>query len=92
MVKKTAKKKTKTKAKTTAKATAKAKKKTSRKTASKKKPVNMIISKSRTKATAGINVSGDFYSALDEAVRNMIWSAEQRATQNGRRTLRPHDL
>ncbi len=86
MVKKTAKKKTKAKAKP------KAKKKTSRKKASKKKPINMIISKSRTKATAGINVSGDFYNALDEAVRSMIWSAEQRATQNGRRTLRPHDL
>lgn len=84
MVKKTAKKKTKAKAKPKAKA----KKTTSRK----KKPVNMIISKTRTKATAGINVSGDFYSALDEAVRAMIWSAEQRATQNGRRTLRPHDL
>jgi hypothetical protein len=84
MVKKTAKKKTKAKAKPKAKA----KKTTSRK----KKPVNMIISKTRTKATAGINVSGDFYSALDKAVRAMIWSAEQRATQNGRRTLRPHDL
>jgi len=88
--KKTAKKKTKAKAKPKAKA--KAKKTTSRKTTRKKKPVNMIISKTRTKATAGINVSGDFYSALDEAVRTMIWSAEQRATQNGRRTLRPHDL
>lgn len=88
MVKKTAKKKTKAKAKPKAKA----RKTTSRKTTRKKKAVNMIISKTRTKATAGINVSGDFYSALDEAVRAMIWSAEQRATQNGRRTLRPHDL
>jgi hypothetical protein len=70
MVKKTAKKKTKAKAKPKAKA----KKTTSRKTTRKKKPVNMIISKTRTKATAGINVSGDFYSALDEAVRAMIWS------------------
>ena len=58
MVKKTAKKKTKAKAKPKAKA--KAKKTTSRKTTRKKKPVNMIISKTRTKATAGINVSGDF--------------------------------
>jgi len=88
MVKKTAKKKTKAKAKPKAKA----KKTTSRKTTRKKKPVNMIISKTRTKATAGINVSGDFYSALDEAVRAMIWSAEQRASRYGRRTLRPHDL
>jgi hypothetical protein len=52
----------------------------------------LIISKSRTKAAASINVSGEFYSALDGAVRNMIAQAEARATNNGRRTLRPHDL
>ncbi|MBL4771167.1 MAG: DUF1931 domain-containing protein [Planctomycetes bacterium] len=52
----------------------------------------MIISKSRTKAAAGINVSGDFYSALDVAVRAMIATAEARAESNGRRTLRPQDL
>lgn len=51
-----------------------------------------IISKSRTKAAAGINVSGDFYGALDQAVRGLIREAEGRATQNGRKTLRPHDL
>lgn len=53
---------------------------------------DMIISKSRTKAASGINVSGDFYGALDEAVRHLIATAEARATNNGRRTLRPHDL
>ncbi|HIG12400.1 MAG TPA: DUF1931 domain-containing protein [Planctomycetes bacterium] len=52
----------------------------------------MIISKSRTKAASGINVSGDFYVALDGAVRDMIAKAEARADQNNRRTLRPHDL
>ena len=51
-----------------------------------------IISKSRTKAAAGINVSGEFYGALDEAVRLMITGAEERAVNNNRRTLRPHDL
>jgi hypothetical protein len=51
-----------------------------------------IISKSRTKAAAGINVSGDFYAALDMAVRAMITTAEERACNNGRKTLRPHDL
>jgi len=51
-----------------------------------------IISKSRTKAAAGINVSGDFYGALDSAVRGMISQAEARAVNNGRKTLRPHDL
>lgn len=52
----------------------------------------LIISKSRTKASASLNVSGDFYSALDSHVRTLIKGAEARATNNGRRTLRPHDL
>ncbi len=57
-----------------------------------KKATDLIISKSRTKAAAGMNVSGDFYSALDEAVRGLIATAEARADSNKRRTLRPHDL
>jgi len=61
-------------------------------TGKKKSSGDMIISKSRTKAAAGINVSGDFYSALDAAVRGLISEAEQRALNNNRRTLRPHDL
>jgi len=83
-----------------------AKKKASRKKASKKKATkkkaakrgkakksgDLIISKSRTKAAASINVSGDFYIALDEAVRGLIAGAEARAESNNRRTLRPHDL
>ncbi|MEL6432044.1 MAG: DUF1931 domain-containing protein [Planctomycetota bacterium] len=52
----------------------------------------MIISKSRTKNAAGINVSGDFYAALDEKVRELIATAEARAEANNRRTLRPQDL
>lgn len=68
-------------------------KKVGRGKATKKKASgDLIISKSRTKATASINVSGDFYSALDGAVRRLIANAEARATNNGRRTLRPHDL
>ena len=58
----------------------------------KKKSGDLIISKSRTKKASGINVSGDFYGALDEAVRSMIATAEDRAVCNNRRTLRPHDL
>lgn len=58
----------------------------------KKVGTDLIISKSRTKAIAGMNVAGDFYGALDEAVRGLIASAEARAEQNNRRTLRPHDL
>jgi hypothetical protein len=76
------------------KATRTTKKKASKggRVAKKKKTGDLIISKSRTKAAAGINVSGDFYIALDEAVRNLIATAEARADSNNRRTLRPHDL
>lgn len=95
MVKK-AKKKAKKKAtrKTTKKATRKTAKKATKKKAArgKKKGTDFIISKSRTKASAGLNVAGDFYGALDEAVREMICSAENRASANGRKTLRPQDL
>jgi histone H3/H4 len=68
----------------------KAKKKTARR--AKRGPIELIISKSRTKNAAGINVSGEFYSALDGAVRGLIKDAEQRASDNGRKTLRPYDL
>lgn len=68
--------------------------KPARKTKARRKKVagDLIISKSRTKATASINVSGEFYSALDGAVRHLIAEAEQRAMDNGRKTLRPYDL
>lgn len=52
----------------------------------------LIISKSRTKAASDMNVSGDFYGALDSAVRALIANAERRAVDNGRKTLRAHDL
>jgi hypothetical protein len=58
----------------------------------KKSASEYIISKSRTKNAAGINVSGEFYGALDSAVRGRIKQAEARAVNNGRKTLRPHDL
>lgn len=70
----------------------KASKKAAGRGAKKKATGDLIISKSRTKAAASINVSGEFYAALDAAVRGMIATAEQRATDNNRRTLRPHDL
>ena len=53
---------------------------------------DMIISKSRTKNATGINVSGEFYGALDDAVRSLIKDAEERALRNNRRTLKAHDL
>ena len=72
----------------------KAAKKGAKKGKSKKaKITELIISKSRTKnAVAKCNVSGDFYGALDAYVRDAIKAAENRATENGRKTLRPQDL
>jgi hypothetical protein len=87
MAKKTKKKATRKKA-----ARGKTRGKTKTKRGARKKTGDLIISKSRTKAASGINVSGDFYVALDGAVREMIAKAEARADQNNRRTLRPHDL
>ena len=86
--------KKKAKKKATRKAPARGAKRTTKKKARRGAPsaADFIISKSRTKAAAGINVSGEFYAALDAAVRNLIATAEQRATDNGRKTLRPHDL
>lgn len=72
--------------------TARRKKKTTTTRRKKAKTGEFIISKSRTKGSASLNVSGDFYGALDAAVRELIAQAEQRAENNGRRTLRPHDL
>lgn len=56
-------------------------------------PAELIISKSRTKgAVKKCNVSSDFYEALDGAVRAMINTAEKRALDNKRKTLKPCDL
>lgn len=54
---------------------------------------DLIISKTRTKAAARkCNVGGEFYGALDRAVREMIKSAEGRALGNKRKTLKAVDL
>jgi histone H3/H4 len=54
---------------------------------------DLIISKSGTKAAAkDVNVSSDFYQALDKEVRALIMKAVTRAKSNGRKTLRPGDL
>ena len=53
----------------------------------------LIISKSRTKAAVKhCNVGGEFYGALDAAVRKLIAGAEARATGNKRKTLKAVDL
>ena len=70
-----------------------AKKKKKKKAARRGKPVELIISKSRTKgATRKCNVGSEFYGALDGAVRDMIKAAEARAIGNKRKTLKAVDL
>jgi histone H3/H4 len=57
------------------------------------KPVELIISKTRTKAAAKkCNVSREFYAALDKKVREIVGAAEARASANKRKTLKPQDL
>ena len=64
-----------------------------RKKARGKKPVELIISKSRTKGAAKkCNVGGEFYEALDKVVRGLIADAETRAVGNQRKTLKAVEL
>ena len=57
------------------------------------KPVELIISKARTKnAVKKCNVGGEFYGALDAVVRDLIKAAEARAIGNKRKTLKAVDL
>jgi citrate lyase gamma subunit len=64
-----------------------------KKAARKGKAADLIISKSRTKAAVKkCNVGGEFYGALDAAVREMIKAAEARAIGNKRKTLKSVDL
>ena len=66
---------------------------TKKKAAAKSKGDSMIISKSRTKAAATkCNVGSEFYGALEAHVRDVIAQAQNRATANGRKTLRPQDV
>ena len=54
---------------------------------------DLIISKSRTKeAVRKCNVAGEFYSALDKRVREMISMAETRALANKRKTVKSSDV
>ena len=58
-----------------------------------KRSGDLIISKTRTKnAAKKCNVGGEFYGALDSAVREMIKGAEARALGNKRKTLKAVDL
>lgn len=64
-----------------------------RKKTKKKAGGDLIISKARTKAAVKkCNVGGEFYEALDAAVRDIIKGAEARAVGNKRKTLKAVDI
>jgi len=64
-----------------------------RKKTKKKAGGDLIISKARTKAAVKkCNVGGEFYEALDAAVRELIKGAEGRAVGNKRKTLKAVDI
>lgn len=43
-------------------------------------------------AVSDSNVGADFYDALDEEVKDLISRAEERAQENGRKTLKSRDV
>lgn len=52
-----------------------------------------LIVKSNVKdALDGMNVSADFYDALDDEVTAVLEAAAGRAEANGRKTVQPRDL
>ena len=52
-----------------------------------------LIVKSNVKdAMEGMNVSADFYDALDDEVEVLLADAARRAEENGRKTVQPRDL
>ena len=52
-----------------------------------------LVVRSKIKEHAeGMNVSGDFANALSAKAVELIKAAARRAKENGRKTLKPHDL
>lgn len=52
-----------------------------------------VLKKSGVRDAAhGVNVGSDFYSALDDRVKDLIERAVDRAEENGRRTVKARDV
>ena len=52
-----------------------------------------LVTKSQVKNVVGnVNISEDFYPALNQEVQKIIEKALERAKQNGRRTLMARDI
>ena len=53
---------------------------------------DLIVKNSVKEALDDMNVSRDFYDALDEEVDELLDNAAQRAQANDRKTVQPRDL
>ena len=51
-----------------------------------------IVVRAAVRNETDMQISADFFDALDDKVLEMIKTAEKRAQKNGRKTLKPHDL
>jgi len=54
--------------------------------------MGLIVRSKIKSAVSGMRLSGDFYSALDKKVEDILKDATRRAKDNGRATVRPCDL
>jgi histone H3/H4 len=53
---------------------------------------DLIVKNSVKEALDDMNVSRDFYDALDEEVEELLDNAARRAQSNDRKTVQPRDL
>jgi histone H3/H4 len=53
---------------------------------------DLIVKAAVKDALDDMNVSSDFYDALDEEVHELLEDAAERADQNDRKTVQPRDL
>jgi len=51
-----------------------------------------IVVRAAVRGETDLQISADFFDALDKHVAGLIKKAEERAKKNGRKTLKPHDL
>ena len=53
---------------------------------------NTIVKAAVKEELGDVNVSSDFYDALDEEVSELLEDAARRADENDRKTVQPRDL
>lgn len=53
---------------------------------------DLIVKSAVKDALSGMNVSADFYDALDDEVDRLLADASRRAGSNDRKTVQPRDL